>query len=666
MCCSFKCKYHANRILYRGDAMNRFPRLFSTMRLGPYVLKNRIESAPMGVRGTPEGYITPEGTAYYELRARGGAAIVTLGESMVDSSGTSHGRVNPLDDPGILHSLINTTDAIKRHGAVPSIELVHAGIRSRTPHPDDPVYGPSAGTSFYGKRIIEMGEAEIEGVVSAFGDAAEMAKLGGVQMCMIHGGHGWLLSQWFSQLHNRREDRFGGSVENRARIALMIIDDIRKKCGPGFPIEIRLSGDEFTEGGMGLDETVELAKVLDGKVDLIHVSAATFHDRAAGLRMFPSVFHPRGCNVYLAEAIKKAVKTPVNTVGALNDPAHMEEILESGMADMVTLGRALLADPYLPEKARKGNEDDITPCIRCNYCISQNFTPYVKYPRGVVRCVVNPVIGREYESRFVQASGGRKKVMVVGGGPGGMQAAITAADRGHDVILFEKSRRLGGTLAYAEREYFKEDTRRLTEVLIRRVHARPIRLMLEKEVTPEVVREISPDVLIAAVGAEPIIPDIPGIGGENVVVAASMYDEDALGDRVVVIGGGLVGCEEGLHLAHLGKDVTILEMLDKAAADAPYLHWLGLMRELERSVRLETRVRCTRVTDGGVFAVNEGGEEVFYEADTVLLAVGLRSRKEMVESLRGCAPDFSVIGDCLEPATVMEAIHMGYFSAMNI
>jgi len=646
--------------------MTRFPKLFTPMKLGPYMLKNRIESAPMGMHGTPEGYITPEGTAYYELRAKGGAAIVSLGESMVDSGGTSHGRVNPLDDPGILPSLINTTDAIKRHGAVASIELLHAGIRSGTPRPDDPVYGPSAGTSFYGKQIIEMGEAEIEQAVKAFGDAAEMAKLGGVQICMIHGGHGWLLSQWFSKLHNHRTDRFGGSIENRARIALMIIEDIRKKCGPNFPIEIRLSGDEFTEGGMRIEETVELAKVLDGKVDLIHLSAATFHDRTAGLRMFPSVFLPRGCNVYLSEAVKKAVKTPVNTVGAINDPAHMEEILETGKADMITLGRALLADPYLPEKARKGNEQDITPCIRCNYCISQNFTPYVKYPRGIVRCVVNPIIGREFETRFVQISSGKKKVMIVGGGPGGMQAAITAADRGHEVILCEKGNRLGGTLRYAEREYFKEDTKKLNDVLIRRVQERPIRLMMDTEVTPEVVKEIAPDVLIAAVGAMPIIPAIPGVKNKNVVLAASMYDEDAIGEKVVVIGGGLVGCEEGLHLAHLGKVVTILEMLEKGASDAPYLHWLGLMKELEKSVRLETRVKCTRITEKGVFAVKEEGEERFYEADTVLLAVGLKSRNELVESLRNCAPDFAVIGDCLQPATVMEAIHMGYFSAMNI
>ncbi|TRO62867.1 FAD-dependent oxidoreductase [Candidatus Bathyarchaeota archaeon] len=646
--------------------MSHFPNLFTPLKLGPYTLRNRIEAAPMGMHGTPEGYISPDATAYYELRAKGGAAIVCLGESMIDSKGTSHGRVTPLDDPGILPSLIATTDAIKRHGAVSSIELLHAGIRSRSLRPDGAVYGPSAGTSFYGKQIIEMGEEEIQKVVSSFGDAAEMAKLGGVQMCMIHGGHGWLLSQWFSTLHNHRTDKYGGSIENRARIALMIIEDIRKKCGRSFPIEIRLSGDEFTENGMTIEETVELAKVLDGKVDMIHLSAATFNDRAAGLRMFPSVFLPRGCNVYLAEAVKKAVKTPVNAVGALNDPIQMEEILETGKADMVTLGRALLADPYLPEKARKGNESDITPCIRCNYCISQNFTPYVKYPRGIVRCVVNPIIGRELESRFVQVSSGKKKVMIVGGGPGGMQAAITAADRGHEVTLCEQSNRLGGTLLYAEREYFKQDTKKLVEVLAQRVRERPIELMMETEVTPEFVREISPDVLIAAVGAEPIIPNIPGVDNKNVVIAASMYNEDAIGEKVVVIGGGLVGCEEGLHLAHTGKNVTIVEMLEKAAPDAPYLHWLGLMKELEKSVKLETRVKCTKITEEGVHAVNEKGEELFYPADTILLAVGLRAKTATVESLRNTAPDFSVIGDCLQPATVMEAIHLGYFAAMDI
>jgi pyruvate/2-oxoglutarate dehydrogenase complex dihydrolipoamide dehydrogenase (E3) component len=221
-------------------------------------------------------------------------------------------------------------------------------------------------------------------------------------------------------------------------------------------------------------------------------------------------------------------------------------------------------------------------------------------------------------------------------------------------------------LLYAEREYFKEDTKKLVKVLNRRVEKRPIEVMMNTEVTPEFVREISPDVLISAVGAEPIIPDIPGVKNNNVVIAASTYEEEDIGEKVVVIGGGLVGCEEGLHLAHLGKEVTILEMLEKAAPDAPYLHWLGLMKELEKKARLETSTKCTRITEEGVHAVNGKNEKRFYPADTVLLAAGLRPRTELVESLRNCAPDFSVIGDCLQPATVMEAIHLGYFSALNI
>ena len=631
------------------------------MKLGPFTLRNRIQSAPMGYYGTPEGFLTKEGAAYYELRAKGGAAIVTIGESMVDSSGTSHHRVTPLDDPGILPSLIETTDGIKRQGAIASIELLHAGTRSKTDRPDGAVYGPSAGTSFYGKPIIEMDDAEIDRVVNAFGDAAAIAKRGGCQMVMVHGGHGWLLSQFLSPLHNQRTDQFGGSIENRTRFLSMIVDDIRKKCGPNFPIEMRLSGDEFTEGGMDLPEVVEAAKVLDGKVDMFNVSATTFNDTMAGLRMFPSMFLPRGPNVYLAEEIKKAVKSPVSTVGALNYPENLEDILSRGL-DMVTLGRALLADPYLPNKARKGCENNITPCIRCNYCISQSFTPYVKYPTFVTRCVVNPVIGREYETRFTQPSTGRKKVLIAGGGPGGMQAAITAADRGHDVVLCEKGSRLGGALLYSE-EYFKEDLGRLVEVLERRVRSRPIKLMMGTEVTPEIVGEVSPDVLVAAVGAEPLVPPIPGV--EKAVVAASHYDEDAIGDRVVVVGGGIVGCEKGLHLAHLGKNVTVIEMLDKAAPEATYLHWLALSKELEKNVTLELNTKCMRIADEGVYAVKDGSE-VFFPADTVLLATGVKPRKELVESFRGLAPDFSVIGDCFQPGTLLEAIHYGYYAALNI
>jgi 2,4-dienoyl-CoA reductase-like NADH-dependent reductase (Old Yellow Enzyme family)/thioredoxin reductase len=610
--------------------MKTYPHLFKSIQIGSLTLKNRIEVAPMSSKGTPEGYLSKDSSAFYEMRAKGGAAVVTVGESLVDSkTGKAHSRTIPLDDPGILPSLINTTDAIKLHGAKASIELIHSGQRSNPNYTKDrKVYGPSAGESVYGGPVLELDEALIEKIVEAFGDAAEMAKLGGVDMVMVHGGHGWLLAQFLSPINNQRKDRFGGSLENR-------------KCGADFPIEFRISGSEFIEGGFTQEEAVEFAQLLDGKVDLIHVSTMTFHDTDAGQRMFPNMFLPRGCNVFLAEAIKKVVKTPVVTVGALNDPDHMEDIIATGKADMVALARAVYADPFLPEKARKGNAHDITPCLRCNLCVSGSFVPYVKYPTLVNRCPVNPQVGREFDSRFVQPTNGGKRVMIAGGGPGGMQAAITAADRGHKVFLYEKSDSLGGKLKTASHVGFKTDLKKFMNCLIRRINER----------------------------AEAIKPNLPGIDNKKVIMVEDINRENVtIGQKVVVVGGGLTGCEEGLDLARRGKDVTVIEMRDRAATDAPFLHWRALMLEFEKDkhAHLLTGITCTSISDNGVLGIDEKGEEKLYDTDTIVISVGSKSRTELVEHLGECVSDFAVIGDCLKPGTVMGAVHAGYFTAMNI
>lgn len=649
-----------------------YPNLFSPIKIGSLTIRNRIDMAPMGVSDlTPEGYLTPANIAFYGERAKGGAGIVTIGESLVDSStGKAHGRMVPLDSEEILPYLIDCTDEIKRHGAVASIELIHAGRRANPQYTNGFVYGPSAGDCIYGGKVIEMDETMIEYMVEKFGDAAEIAKLGGVDMCMVHGGHGWLLGQFLSPVNNQRTDRFGGNLENRARISMMVIDNIRKKCGKDFPIEYRISGDEFMPGGFDLEEAIELAKMLDGKVDLIHVSATSFHDKDAAQRMFPNTFLPRGCNVYLAEAVKKAVKnTPVTTVGALNDPEELEKIISSGTADMVAMARGLVADPNFPVKARSGQADDITPCIRCNYCLSGNFVPYIKYPTRVLRCTVNPLCGKELENRLPKKAAVCKKVVIVGGGPAGMQAATTACDRGHEVTLIEKSNVLGGAVNYAVRPEFKKDIEKLIQVLERRVRNRPIEVLMNTEAAPALIKSMNPDALIIAVGAAPAVPPIPGMNKPHVHLAAHLEQNVQIEGPVVVIGGGLVGCEEGLHLAkEQGMDVTVLEMKDSAATDAPFLHWRALMIELEKEEKfhLKTQIKCSEIADDGVHGVDAAGNHVVFPAKTVLVAAGMKPLSELTDSLRSCVNEYYVVGDCKKPAKIMEALHYGYFASMDL
>ena len=647
----------------------KYPHLFSPLKIGPVVAKNRIFSAPMAGGANAEGSLTPEGMLNFEEMARGGVGLVCMGESLVhNATGNNHGRVLRLDLPSILPTLRKCTDGVHRHGALVSIELIHPGRRADPLcTPGGKVYGPSGGMCHYGDGehyVTELDEETIDVIVNAFGDAAEIAMLGGCDMVTVQAAHGWLFSQFLSPNTNRRADRFGGSIENRARFHVMVAENIRRKCGDGLAIDFRISGDDFMENGTTLAEVVEVAKILDGKIDMLHISAASFDDKRASIRMFPCMFYERGCNAYLAEEVKKNVSIPVTTVGAFNDPEQMEQYIAQGRVDAIALGRALLADRFMPEKARLGKTDDIMFCTRCNECMSLNFVPYVKYPLGGAHCAVNPWQGlteKAYDKIFRKGS---QKVLVVGAGPAGMEAALGAAECGHDVVLAEKTDSFGGLLRSVWHPQFKTDIKRFVEVLARRIEKlENIKVEFNTTVTPQYIESMAPDSVIIAIGAEPVIPDIPGIDNAKVILSTEIHTK-GLGESVVFIGGGMAGCEEGLSAAYAGKDVTIVEMTDTLAKGAPFVHYISILSEIEKlgNMHILTGAQCTGISDAGVAVKGADGAERMIKADTIVVSAGMKPRTDEAWSLYGIGGQSAIVGDCKKAARMNEAVTDGYFA----
>ena len=635
----------------------KFSNLFSPLRVGNVTLKNRIISAPMTYPIlTSDGCLTPEAIAFYELRAKGGAAVVTVSELIVHGATGKYYPIQVLTDaPNAKDSLAMAARAVRRHGAVASMELSHGG---RFGIMDGPAYGPSDVFENGRQTAREMPKAMLDEIVEAYGKAAALCRDAGFEMLLIHAGHGWLLEQFLSPASNRRTDEYGGSLQNRARLALEVIYRVREVVGQGFPLELRISAEEYIDGGYPFEDVVQFAELVQDKIDLLQVSTGSH--ASAFEKTHPSMFMERGANVHYAEAIKKRVKIPIATIGALNEPAMLDDIIAENRADAVVMARALLADPYLPVKAMAGRDDEIVRCCRCFTCMAERLTT------GLRVCALNPVIGSEYELNFAPAPTKPKRVLIAGGGPGGMQCAITAAERGHEVILCEKSAALGGALKAERGIPFKKDLYGFIAVKQLQMEKVGVEIRLNTEVTEELVRKILPEALVLAVGSEPLIPPVPGIDGANVVMSDDLSDSMSLiGQNVIILGGGLVGCETAVHLAQNGKNVTVIELREEVAIDANPRHRPMLLEKLRESVTCLISTRALRVVSGGLVCETPSGEKLF-PADTVICAAGRRARRDIADSLRDCAPYVTELGDCVKPANVAGAVFRGHFAALDI
>ena len=577
----------------------------------------------------------------------------------------------------VITSLNKVLEGITRYGATASIELNHGG--NHTFVRGSSAYSASAlpsGNEEYAAamegrlpiEVKEMNQDQISDVIQDYAKAAQRCMIAGFKMIMIHGAHGHLLSQFLSPLTNKRQDRWGGNLENRARFPIAVIDAIREKCGPELIIEYRTSLDEKDPNGLKTDEVIEFIKMIEDKIDIVQVSA--------GLLSVPELMHhiiqpyylPHMYNVHYAELLKKNIKLPVTTVGSIMNLDNAEKILSEGHADFIAMARPFIADPEIIRKTAFGKQEKIRPCIRCNWCTGPGFA----FP---VRCAVNPIAGRGIEyptEEAISPAKKKKKIVIVGGGPGGMQAALTAGKRGHDVILYEMKDHLGGMLEYACKLPFKKDMKAFLEWLIARTEESEVTIRYNTEVTVDTINQEKPDAVIIAVGAIPFIPKLPGIDQSHVHWAGDVDSGKVeVGKEVVVVGAGLMGVETALSLSLQGKKVTIIEMMGPEAVlidstwyNRNYLRlWMA-----EQKIELITNIKMEAVTDRGIRAIDRNFNWKDYPADTIVLAMGMEARKDKVNELRRLIPatEVSVIGDCYQPRNLFSAIHDGFNSVVEI
>ena len=665
-----------------------FPYLFSPVTINGMTLRNRIVMTAMHLGYTPTGEANDRLVEFYRRRADGGVGFIIVGGCIIDEFGGMQSMIS-LNDDRFIPGLERLTEAVKNSGAKIGAQLYQAGryAHSAMIGGREPISSSAVRSRLTGEipRALELDE--IPGVQDRFAEAALRAKRAGFDAVEILGSAGYLISQFLSPITNLREDRYGGDLKNRMRFGLETVEKVRKAVGPDYPVLMRLAGNDFMDGGnTNRESALFAAKAEKAGIDMFDITGGWHETRIPQLTMGV----PRKAYLYLAQGIKSSVSVPVLASNRINDPALGEQILRDGEADLVTMARALIADPDLPKKAAEGATETISHCIACNQgCFDEVFK------LQPVTCMVNPMAGRETEKRLLPTEN-PKKVLVVGGGPAGLKAACTAAERGHRVTLVEKDLKLGGQLLLNRLIPGREEMLTAARDLISNLKALDVEVLTGKEADPEFIRTLSPDAVIIASGARPIIPEIPGIKGENVIQAWDLLEgKKGVGRKIVILGGNALGLETAIYLATIGtlppetlhflmttgaesmetlksllnrgiKEVTVVEMTKKAGKDIGLTTRWTIMAELKRlGVTILTECKAVGITQDGVRAEEKDGP-VFITADSVVIAAGSRSESGLAGLLENVVPEIHVVGDAKSPRNALAAIREGFEAGLLV
>lgn len=641
--------------------MEKIKKLFSPFSLGSLRLRNRIVMAPMGTNfGREDGMITERAMNYYVERAKGGVGLIITESSPVNQQGRHRVRCMGAFDDKFIPGLRRFVDAVHENGAAIALQLIHAGRNTSEEITGSKPLAPSPIPRFEGAPVPkEMSLDEINQTVIDFGLMAYRAKEAGFDAVEIHGGHGYLINQFFSQRVNRREDVYGGSTEKRGRFAIDVLKQVRKIVGDAFPVIFRLSAREMVEGGYEIEEGLLWAKEIEkAGANLLNVSGGSAESFYTVVQFVSPMSFPEGYLVPLAEAVKQVVTIPVAIADRLNNPSLAEQVLNQGKADFIAVGRNFLTDPYWPKKAEKGDLDRIRPCVACNVCLWS-----LQQANGDVICFQNAALGSEEESR-IQPARESKKVLVIGGGPAGMEAARVARIRGHRVTLIEKNSYLGGQFSLASIPPHKQTLKKAVEWQIRELEYEGVEVKFNTEATLEILQKEKPDGLIIATGALPLSPD--SFSGPHILTAWEVLSGKETERKVLILGGGMVGAETAEFLHEKGCQVTIVEMLKELAAEMEGTTRLLLLKRISDaniSVMLSSTVKEVQETR---VLISSHGEEKWLDTETVVLAMGSRPNQTLLTAIKKKFPEIIPIGDCLEPRKAKEAIHEGFKAGLQI